>query len=182
LLIIGDTPQNFDVAEPEPSNETSKTEPAASAVNKLTLDGFLSKNTSEDNASFEKIMEATREKHREKHAWLHQQQKELHERLDASKALPSSIEEQLLAIETKSNNLDTWKYEAKNALMYVPEGVELSAEQIIQSKGKKEKQICHENTRYRIEIRQIHDKKFSWNLFWPLRDLKIYMRNLFFTV
>jgi len=59
LLIIGDTPQNFDVAEPEPSNETSKTEPAASAVNKLTLDGFLSKNTSEDNASFEKIMEAT---------------------------------------------------------------------------------------------------------------------------
>ena len=153
-MIAGNTPQNFDVAEA--IDDTSKTEPIKEVSNKLTLDGFLSKNTSEDNASFETIMEATRAKHREKHAWLHQQQKELHERLDASKALPSSIEEQLLAIETKSNNLDTWKYVAKNALMYIPEGVELSAEEIIQSKGKKTKQICHENTRYNNTSKLYH--------------------------
>lgn len=92
-------------------------------------------------------MAATRAKRREKHRWLYQQQEELHQRLDASKALPSSYQAQMLAIETKSNNLDTWKYVAKNALMYPPEGVELTAQEIIIEKGKTEKQICHENTR-----------------------------------
>ena len=95
-------------------------------------------------------MEATRAKRREKHNWLYQQQNELHERLDASKALPSSFEAQILAIETKSNNLDTWKYVAKNALMYPPEGVEKSSEEMLNDKGKKEKLIRHENTRYDI--------------------------------
>ena len=37
---------------------------------KQHLDSFLSKNTSEDNASFVEILEENEKKHREKHAWL----------------------------------------------------------------------------------------------------------------
>ena len=37
---------------------------------KQHLDAFLSKNTSEDNASFVEILEENEKKHREKHAWL----------------------------------------------------------------------------------------------------------------
>lgn len=150
---VAATPQGFDTPFDEESGKIGEEDISNTKDEKgndnLTLDRFLAKNTSEDNASFEKIMEVTRAKHREKHAWLFEQQQELHQRLDASKALPSTIEGQMKAIESKPNNVDTWKYEAKNALMYVPEGVELSAEEIIKTKGKKEKQICHENTRFK---------------------------------
>ena len=143
----------FDTCDPDPTQQETQDEEADETTNldkKISLDKFLAKNTSEDNASFEKIMVATREKHREKHNWLYEKQRELHERLDASKALPSSFEAQILAIETKSNNLDTWTYVAKNALMYPPEGVEKSSEELLNEKGKKEKEICYKNTRYTV--------------------------------
>lgn len=38
----------------------------------LSLDAYMSKNTSEDNASFAEILEETQQKHREKHAWLYE--------------------------------------------------------------------------------------------------------------
>jgi hypothetical protein len=37
---------------------------------KLSLDQYLSKNTSEDNASFSEILEETQQKQRDKHSWL----------------------------------------------------------------------------------------------------------------
>jgi len=37
---------------------------------KLSLDQYLCKNTSEDNASFSEILEETQQKHRDKHSWL----------------------------------------------------------------------------------------------------------------
>lgn len=37
---------------------------------KQHLDAYLSKNTSEDNESFAQILEESDKKHREKHAWL----------------------------------------------------------------------------------------------------------------
>lgn len=36
-----------------------------------SLDTFLAKHTSEDNASFEQIMEVAKEKEKVKHAWLY---------------------------------------------------------------------------------------------------------------
>lgn len=148
-FLLEQTPREFDVPLDVDNEEKDfiGQDVHKTVASKLTLDKFLLKNTSEDNASFEKIMEATREKQREKLSWLHQQQRELHERLDASRALPSSAQEQFLALENKPNNLDTWKYVARNALMYTPDGVQLTADEFIQSKGKKEKEIRHENTR-----------------------------------
>ena len=42
----------------------------------LHLDKFLSKVTSEDNASFSEIMKESEEKHKLKHAWLYEQEEE----------------------------------------------------------------------------------------------------------
>lgn len=41
-----------------------------------SLDVFLSRYTSEDNASFQEVMEVAKEKSRARHAWLYQAEEE----------------------------------------------------------------------------------------------------------
>lgn len=41
-----------------------------------SLDKFLAKNTSEDNASFEQIMELAKDKEKLRHAWLYEAEEE----------------------------------------------------------------------------------------------------------
>lgn len=40
------------------------------------MDSFLAKNTSEDNASFEQIMDLAKDKERARHAWLYEAEAE----------------------------------------------------------------------------------------------------------
>ena len=114
----------------------------------LSLDKFLQKNTSEDNASFSKIMEETRKKHREKYAWMFDGEKEQNEKVRQILALPGPGNEQQKAIENRPTNLDTWTYKSFNSLMYVPDGVPLDINEQINDKSKEEKEICHKNTRF----------------------------------
>ena len=87
----------------------------------LTLDKYLAKHTSEDNASFEDIMKVSEEKHRQKHGWLYEAEKRhQQEQLD------------MLALEgpksmkpIEGSSVTTWGYKNKNAVMYVPEGNEI---------------------------------------------------------
>ncbi|KAL0183408.1 hypothetical protein M9458_022783, partial [Cirrhinus mrigala] len=44
-----------------------------------SLDRFLTKNTSEDNASFEQIMELAEDKDKLRHAWLYEAENEFKE-------------------------------------------------------------------------------------------------------
>ena len=108
-----------------------------------SLNGFLYKNTSEDNASFEKLMELTRKKQHEKYAWLFEKQKELNDKPDEILYLKSPLES-----DNVSKPLQTWPYKARNALMYTPDGVEASVEEEIKSKGNKKQIIEHKNTRF----------------------------------
>lgn len=55
-----------------------------------SLDSFLAKHTSEDNASFEQIMEVAKEKEKAKHAWLYKAEEEFAQvgkRLDSIQAV-----------------------------------------------------------------------------------------------
>ncbi|XP_048763166.1 splicing factor ESS-2 homolog [Ostrea edulis] len=113
---------------------------------KLSLDAYMSKNTSEDNASFAEILEETQQKHREKHAWLFENENIRKQEEENRLALPS-IEEQA-AIEAPQAGLDTWKYQARNSLMYVPDGADFSAQEIIDAQKKKPRKIVHDNTRF----------------------------------
>ena len=42
----------------------------------LSLDKYLANNTSEDNASFDEIIQEAEKKHKVKHAWLYEQEQQ----------------------------------------------------------------------------------------------------------
>uniref|UniRef100_A0A3Q0SHE5 Ess-2 splicing factor homolog n=1 Tax=Amphilophus citrinellus TaxID=61819 RepID=A0A3Q0SHE5_AMPCI len=102
-----------------------------------SLDRFLAKNTSEDNASFEQIMDLAKEKEKLKHAWLYEAEAEFKQE---NLALPST---EKAALECTKAGLETWEYKAKNALMYYPEGVK-DDDAIF----KKPREVVHKNTRF----------------------------------
>ncbi|XP_071066025.1 splicing factor ESS-2 homolog isoform X2 [Dasypus novemcinctus] len=105
-----------------------------------SLDVFLSRYTSEDNASFQEVMEVAKEKSRARHAWLYQAEEEFEKRQKDNLTLPSAEHQ---AIESSQAGVETWKYKAKNSLMYYPEGVP-DEEQLF----KKPRQVVHRNTRF----------------------------------
>lgn len=104
------------------------------------LDRFLAKNTSEDNASFEQIMDLAKDKEKLKHAWLYEAEAEFKQRHEEQLALPSVKK---AALECVKAGLETWEYKAKNALMYYPEGVK-DDDAIF----KKPREVVHKNTRF----------------------------------
>ncbi|CAG9770880.1 unnamed protein product [Ceutorhynchus assimilis] len=111
---------------------------------KLTLDQYLNSHTSEDNESFEEILDAHEQKHREKYKYLYGVEDSSEENQQKMLALPSV--EQQAALPEKPFNLDLWGYKNRNSLMYNPDGVALTKEQelkILQNK----QEISHDNTR-----------------------------------
>ncbi|CAF1242616.1 unnamed protein product [Rotaria sordida] len=122
-------------------------------VRDLRLDQYLAMNTSEDNISFEHVMEETQKKDRTKvhQAWLYEQQALTHSSTESGRVheLPvPSIEDQ-----AKTNNPDSsefWPYTVKNAVMYFPEGAKLTAAEKIEQ-AKHVRSIYHKNTRFEID-------------------------------
>ncbi|XP_076139963.1 splicing factor ESS-2 homolog [Alosa pseudoharengus] len=104
------------------------------------LDRFLAKNTSEDNASFEQIMELADDKEKLRHSWLYEAEEEFRQRHEENLALPSSEKQ---ALECTKAGVETWEYKAKNALMYYPEGVK-DDDAIF----KRPREVIHKNTRF----------------------------------
>uniref|UniRef100_A0A1A7WP07 DiGeorge syndrome critical region gene 14 n=1 Tax=Iconisemion striatum TaxID=60296 RepID=A0A1A7WP07_9TELE len=104
------------------------------------LDRFLAKNTSEDNASFEQIMDLAEDKEKLKHAWLYEAEDEFKQRHEENLALPSA---EKAALQCVKAGLETWEYKAKNALMYYPEGVKDD-----DANFKKPREVVHKNTRF----------------------------------
>lgn len=74
--------------------------------NKLSLDQYLNSHTSQDNESFEEILDVSHEKHRDKYKYLYQVEDNSKGKLDAMLALPSV--EQQAALPEKPFNVDTW--------------------------------------------------------------------------
>ncbi|CAF0919726.1 unnamed protein product [Adineta steineri] len=156
-LLSGRRHTNYDDDEDFDKQSVTSASTAASAARKkardLRLDQYLSINTSEDNISFEQVMEETQKKERAKvhQAWLYGQQALTHSSSDDGPVheLPvPSIEEQ-----AKTNNLDAiefWPYTVKNAVMYFPEGAKLTAAEKIEQ-AKHVRTIHHNNTRLEVD-------------------------------
>lgn len=113
----------------------------------FSLDSFLAKHTSEDNASFAEILTESERRLREKHAWLFEKEAKQDEEKQKQLTLPSCEEQ--AAILPRPVNIDTWTYKPKNAVMYVPDGVEYSAKELIEIKKHKGREVNHENTHFR---------------------------------
>ncbi|XP_059839219.1 splicing factor ESS-2 homolog [Hypanus sabinus] len=107
-----------------------------------TLDTYLGQSTSEDNASFNQIMELAEERNRAKHAWLYEAEEKSEQGHEEMLALPSP---DALAIEDRKPGVKTWKYKAKNILMYYPEGVK--DDELF----KKPREVIHKNTRFQSD-------------------------------
>ncbi|XP_067106585.1 splicing factor ESS-2 homolog [Osmerus mordax] len=144
------TPSSFETPEIRPATPSAKHRTGTKGgdgVNKEEgeekelpcLDRFLAKNTSEDNASFEQIMELADDKEKARHSWLYEAEAEYKQRREENLALPSSEKQ---ALECVKAGLETWEYKAKNALMYYPEGVKDD------NLFKKPREVMHKNTRF----------------------------------
>lgn len=112
-----------------------------------TLDSFFTKYTSEDNQSFEEIIEAADEKLKQRFAILYEAEDQTSELLKNSLALPS-IEAQFESTE-RPNKLDMWTYKNKNYIMYIPDGVDFTQEEKIEM-AKRRQEISHSNTRLNV--------------------------------
>nr|CAG4641775.1 EOG090X07SU [Eurycercus lamellatus] len=115
------------------------------AEEKESLDEFLFKNTSEDNESFEEMMDEAKRKHRIKYAWLYDTENQSKSRQESNLALPS-IERQALE-DSKPAQVETWNYTVKNSIMYVPEGAPLTVAERVKLALDKE-HISHSNTHF----------------------------------
>lgn len=126
--------QHTDVAEGE--GETGE---------KMGLDTYLSSHTSEDNASFEEMMEEAEKRQRLKFSWLYEvEEKSRALAIERNKNEPLSIEGNM----ERPRELEGWSYTNKNYIMYVPDGVELTPEEMI-SLAKRRQEVVHDNTRLR---------------------------------
>eukprot|EP01147_Barroeca_monosierra_P006639 gene6639-9426_t len=131
---------------PETKTETSQfsTHDGASCSKQvdttLSLNQFLNKYTSEDNASFETIIEQTNKR-------IEEQYQKYYGKVSKKKslALDASQNEKPLGI---GYELDTWKYVPRNALMYGPEDRSLTAAEIIRLSEEQQTRINHHNTRF----------------------------------
>lgn len=138
-------------ASKDSSRETSGESSSVATNNnksdsKVSLDDYLSTHTSEDNASFEEMMIEAENRCKLKYAWLY----EAEEKSKAWLAVDKPTDN--LAIEDSSarpNQIDSWGYRNKNYIMYIPDGVELTAEEKIEL-AKQKQTVMHENTRLRM--------------------------------
>jgi len=131
----------------------------------MRLDSFLSKYHSEDDASFNELVEKDQQKYREKYSWLYNKEKEQNlesKELQQQLALTDSenTSSTMKAIEYRPAGVQTWSYTAKNSLMYIPEGMEVSVQEALQSSSKP-REIVHENTRLSKEFLTKTQKTFS---------------------
>eukprot|EP00697_Spironema_sp_BW2_P012253 gnl/Spiro4/28451_TR14050_c0_g1_i1.p1 gnl/Spiro4/28451_TR14050_c0_g1~~gnl/Spiro4/28451_TR14050_c0_g1_i1.p1 ORF type:complete len:587 (+),score=181.80 gnl/Spiro4/28451_TR14050_c0_g1_i1:65-1762(+) len=111
-------------------------------IDSMTLDQYLNTYTSEDNASFDLLLDAENARLREKHAWIHE-----HEKVEQSRLMlrANNIE--------NDGHLITAPYSTKNSLMFLPEGVPHRADEV---HGGGKKTIVLANTRF---DRMVYDDK-----------------------
>ncbi|KAI9316198.1 nuclear protein DGCR14 [Dichotomocladium elegans] len=102
----------------------------------LSLDQFQTLYTSEDNASFTEILDRTNARRREKLKWLLDKERIAEEKL---------IEAPKVDDDGFVRPPDMWRYKAKNALMYAPEGTGKSLLNEKESRAEP-RMIDHRNT------------------------------------
>ncbi|ERL86930.1 splicing factor ESS-2 homolog [Dendroctonus ponderosae] len=147
-----ETPNNLhgseeDIPQANGGAAASSAIPSQPATKPLSLDQYLNSHTSQDNESFEEILETSSRKLQEKYKYLYGVEQGSEESQSKMLALPS-IQQQAAPVQ-KPLNLDTWGYKNRNYLMFNPDGVELSAEEELKL-IKDKQEITYENTRLRL--------------------------------
>lgn len=135
---------NFTPKSHKSGSSSRSTTSKSSPSDGHTLDSFLSHYTSEDNNSFQEIIEASDRKLRQKFSVLFEAEGQQAKQMAFALALPD-IETQFAPIEGPKL-VETWAYTNKNYIMYVPDGVELTKEEQLEM-AKRKQSISYANTR-----------------------------------
>lgn len=83
-------------------------------------------------------------KHRQKYSYLYNEEEKNEQEHRTMLALPSI--EQQCALPEKKLNIDGWNYKNRNYIMYVPDGVDLTSEELIEL-SKRQREVVYSNTR-----------------------------------
>ncbi|XP_017850753.1 splicing factor ESS-2 homolog [Drosophila busckii] len=110
----------------------------------MSLDAYLQHYTSEDNQSFQEIIETAEEKLREKYAVLYGHEQCSMEQLRRALTLPS-IEKQFEEPDPM-RKIQTWNYTNRNSIMYIPDGVDMTEQERVQM-AERRQSIQHHATR-----------------------------------
>lgn len=147
-----------------PTSESEETQHKKLRKEDMCLDSFLSKYQSEDDASFSELVEKDQQRYRDKYSWLHNKEEEQNITVEKQLALTDSegASMQMKAIEYRPAGVDLWSYTAKNSLMYIPEGMEVSVKDALKT-VQKPREIVHQNTRLSKEFLANAQKTFAGN-------------------
>ncbi|MCL4132974.1 UNVERIFIED_CONTAM: hypothetical protein GTU68_044314, partial [Idotea baltica] len=141
------------------NDDEKKENPKPLEDKNLTLDQFMSSYTSEDNESFEQVMEEQEKRWKAKLPWLYEAEGKHNSSYTPNLSLPS-IEEQkqrkILALTGTSDSekdirplsIENWSYKTFNSVMFVPDGAPLSKSQSVEKAKMKKREVCQENTRF----------------------------------
>lgn len=116
---------------------------------KTGLDTYLCTHTSEDNASFEEMMEETEQRQRIKYSWLYEEESKNQSIEGERTNLAIGCRNEKESMKVKQFAPDSWGYRNKNFIMYVPDGVQLTSNEKIEM-AKRKREVRHENTRLMI--------------------------------
>ncbi|XP_068224279.1 splicing factor ESS-2 homolog [Palaemon carinicauda] len=127
-------------------------------VAKMSLDEFLNSHTSEDNESFEHLMKKNEAKFRLKHAWMFEAEEQHNKDHTPNLSLPTveqREEASRLAItgtslqnDSRPKQVENWKFNTFNSVMFVPDGVPMSRAKCIEAAERKKREVNLSNTRY----------------------------------
>uniref|UniRef100_A0A915PIB1 Uncharacterized protein n=1 Tax=Setaria digitata TaxID=48799 RepID=A0A915PIB1_9BILA len=128
---------------------------------KLTVDTYLNKFTSEDNASFEELALLHKKKEQIRNSWMYEAEKKHNEQfVTRGNELVKAADEQLMissapgATEKKPKELDNWSYKARNIVHFHPEEAPLTLEEHLQREKANQRIINKSATRFPEMIKE----------------------------
>ncbi|KAJ1370108.1 hypothetical protein KIN20_031761 [Parelaphostrongylus tenuis] len=157
--VVQGTPLPY--ANCEGDNEAVKASTQKKKLNpeELSVDAYMNKFTSEDNASFEELTAVEMAKERAKKGWIYEAERKHNAEKVTYGALPASADLQLAlkydseADKAKPKEIDNWTYTARNSVLFHLEGAPLTAEERMEQERKNQRIINKAGTRFPDDVK-----------------------------
>ncbi|KAK0416592.1 hypothetical protein QR680_012578 [Steinernema hermaphroditum] len=119
---------------------------------KLTVDAYLNKFTSEDNASFEELAALGAKRERVRNKWMYDAEEQHNAEMVSRVEFIKDADKQLVAAKVENgprpNDIGNWTYKARNSLIFNPEGAPLTLKEHMENSKMNQKIINKNATRF----------------------------------
>lgn len=130
-------------------NDGKRTAAAAKdeATANVTVDSFVNKYTTEDDAAFEELSALNVRRERHRNWWMYESTAEHNiSKVVRGNALKGQ-DEQLMLPESRPNSLDNWPHKERNTVLYFPGDQPWTDEELIRRQKQSQREINAQNTR-----------------------------------